>query len=156
MAVKINALTEGTLDVVASCDTALDMTETEYEDYLKVLDPSLLKLKPGEDPTIFVMRKVLPYKLAQKIKSKQMIYADGDVFVGTNHISDEVKASLVDIKNPANLRQEDWLKFRRDGEGGAMPDLMALLDSAGITADLYKARKYQMDRESGLGNLKKS
>jgi hypothetical protein len=156
MAVKLNALNEGTLDVVASCDGALDMTENEYQEYLKTLDKGLLRLKPGEEPTFFVLRKVLPYKLAQKIKSKQMTYADGDVFVGTNHISDEVKAALVDIKNPQSLPQDQWLKFRRDGEGGAMPDLMALLDAAGITADLYRARKYQMDRESGLGNLKKS
>ena len=155
MAIKLNALSQGTIEVVASCDPALDMTEDEYKEYQKTLDKSLLKIKDGDAPTVFVMRKTLPYKLSQRIKNRQMSYENGEVFVGTSHISDEVRAALIDVINPPHVPLDDQLKFKKDGDGSASPDIMALLDASGITADLYVARKLYLEGASG-SSLKKS
>lgn len=142
MAIDFSQLDQGTIEVVSSVDGALDMTEDEYEEYQKSLDPTLIKVKEGQEPTIFVMRKVLPYGVGQRIKNKQMTYDKGEVFVGTGHISDEVRAALVDIKNST-------IVFKKAGDGGMMPDLMAMLDAAGITQDLFIARKLYLERASG-------
>jgi hypothetical protein len=156
MAFKLTNFTDGTLDVVSSNDPALDMTADEYDTYQSSLDPSLLKLKEGQEPTIFVLKKVLPYGVSQRIKGKQMTYDKGEVYVGTGHISDEVRAALSDIKNPASC--DDPIKFKKSGDGGATPEIMAMLDAFGITQDLYIARKLYLERAASGGGdaLKKN
>jgi hypothetical protein len=156
MAINLSHLQDGYLEVVASCDTALDMNEKEYEEYQKTLDKGLLKIKPGDEPTIFLLRKVLPNRAEESIKSKAMQYNkdDGSIYIGTSHISAEVRWALVDIKNPAHC--PNGLVFKKDGDGGAQPQLMSLLDAAGITNDLYVARRNYLAKYSGSENLKKS
>lgn len=156
MAFKISNLSDGSIEVIASADPALDVTADEYESYQKSLDPLLLKLKDNQEPTVFVLRKVLPYGVSQRIKNKQMSYDKGEVFVGTGHISDEVRAALIDIKSPASC--DDPIRFKKASDGGASVEVMALLDAFGITQDLYIARKLYLERAAGGGGdaLKKS
>lgn len=156
MAINLTHLQDGYLEVVVSCDSALDMTETEYEEYQKTLDKSLLKIKAGDEPTWFVLRKILPNRAEEHIKSKSMQYNkdDGSIYIGTSHIAAEVRWALVDIKNPSNC--PNGLVFKKDGDGGAQPQLMALLEAAGITNDLYVARRNYLAKFSGSENLKKS
>lgn len=156
MAINLSHLQDGYLEVVVSCDTALDMTETEYEEYQKSLDKNLLKIKAGDEPTWFVLRKILPNRAEENIKAKSMQYNkdDGSIYIGTSHIAAEVRWALVDIKNPANC--PGGLVFKKDGDGGAQPQLMAMLEAAGITNDLYVARRNYLARFSGAENLKKS
>jgi hypothetical protein len=156
MAIDLRSLNDGHLEIVASCDSSLDMTEAEYQEYLKTLDKSLLKIKDGDEPTVFVLRKVLPHKAEDSIKSKSFSYNkdDGNIYIGTSHISTEVRWALVDIKNPSHC--PNGLIFKKDGDGGAHHSIMSLLEASGIVNDLYVGRKNFLSKFSGSENLKKS
>jgi len=142
MAVTLNA--RETFDVILSIDSALDMTEEDFAAYRETLDESLLKLKEGEFPTRFVMRKVLPFSLAKKVQNEQMITVDGKMQIQMSFMSEDVKASLVDIKNPPNVPEDQQIKFEKDKDGSASEKLMELLISSGIVQELYSARQSKL------------
>lgn len=114
---------------------------TAYQRYLETLDESLLQLKPGVEPTRFVMRKVLPFAQAQKIKTEQAaVGAEGRMEVRMGFIMDEVRAALIDVKNPGSPS----LAYKRDSDGLASRELVSLLDSVGIVNELFTARQGAM------------
>ena len=111
---------------------------TVYQRYLETLDESLLCLKPESVPTRFVMRRILPYEAAHKIKSAQAGMNDeGKMEVRMGYIMEEVRASLVDVRDPGT----DALAFKRDSDGRASKELISLLESVGIVNELYAARQ---------------
>jgi hypothetical protein len=158
MAIKIDhILGEGTIKVISRIDGALDCTEDQYASYLETLDESTLNFKAGEDPTRFVLRKTLPYKLGQKVKSQQIRMDKGEMFLNSSFIAEEVKYSLVDIENPPSVPTGSMLKFdgfKVDGLMIASDETMKLLSALEIVNDLYTARKNYV--EHGGGVLKKS
>ncbi len=140
----VHLATKGeTFKVVLRVDSALDMTSEEYDAYIK--DPSLLKVKEGEQPTFVVMRKVIPYGLAQKIENQKMKYKEGEVQLQMGFMMEEVRCAIVDIENPGNL------PTAKHGDGGASFELMELLVNAGLVNDLYAARQ----AAAGQTDLKK-
>jgi hypothetical protein len=98
----------------------------------------------------------LPHKAEDSIKSKSFSYnkEDGNIYIGTSHISSEVRWALVGIKNPNQC--PDGIVFKKDGDGGAHPSIMALLEASGIVNDLYVGRRNYLAKFSGAENLKKS
>lgn len=140
MAILLPAKSD-TFEVVVSMDSALDMTEEEFDEYSTTMDKSLLKFKEGEAPTIFVLRKVLPFTLAKKIQSEQVGMTDGKMEMRLGYISEEVKASLVDIINPSTVPEANQIKFRKGKDGCAHEDLIELLISVGIVQELFRARQ---------------
>ena len=82
MAVILNSKRE-TFEVVLSVDSALDMSEEEFSAYRETLDDGLLKFKDGQEPTRWVMRKVLPFGLAKKVQNEQMTSVNGEMRVPT-------------------------------------------------------------------------
>jgi hypothetical protein len=143
MAVILNTKRE-TFDVILSVDSALDMTEEEFAVYRETIDESLLKFKEGEFPTRFVMRKVLPFSLAKKVQNEQMTTVNGQMQVQLSFMSEDVRASLVDIKNPPEVPEDQQIKFEKDKDGGASEKLMELLISAGVVQELYAARQAKL------------
>ena len=140
MAIKLPSSAE-TIEVIARVDSAITPTSEQYEQYLKTLDETLLPLVDGQEPTRFVMRKILPFRLSQKVKNEQLsIGRDGKPEFRFASITEEVRCALVGIKNPASLPKEDHIEFSKDGDGGASESLMASLDAAGIVWDLHLAR----------------
>jgi len=158
MAIKIDhILGEGTIKVISRIDGALDCNEDQYAHYLETLDEEFLNFKDGEEPTRFVLRKTLPYKLGQKVKSQQIRMDKGEMFLNSSFIAEEVKYSLVDIENPSSVPPGSALKyegFKVDGLTVASDETMKLLSALEIVNDLYTARKNFV--EHGSGSLKKS
>lgn len=152
MAIKIPTKDE-TFSVIASLDSALEKDGDAYEKYLQTLDESHLKIIPGEEPTRFVMRKVLPFKLAQKVQNAQIEISEAGTQIKPAFMMEEVRCSLVDVQNPPSLPASDHIKFEKHSDGGASYGIMEMLLAAGVVNDLYKARAYAI---LGLGDsLKK-
>lgn len=138
MALKLPSRNE-TYKVVLRLDSAIGCGDEDYERYLETLDESILQLK--EEPTRFVMRKVLPYRLASGVQDKQFSFKKGEVEVRSSFMLEEVRCSIVGIENPPHLAPEDRLEFKADGDGGASEELMAALGASGLIMDLYKTRQ---------------
>ena len=137
-----------TIEVICSKDAAVGCTKEEYQLYLKTLDEEYLELKPGVEPTRFVLKTVLDYKAQQAIKNNQISYKDGDVGIKMGYTTEEVRMALVDVKNPGSPS----IAFKKDGDGYACKRLMALLDP--VVADLHQARQNAL-AAGDVGDLKK-
>jgi len=138
MALKLPSRNE-TYKVVLRIDSAVGCSAEEYDRYLETLDESLLKLK--EEPTRFVMRKVLPYRLASQVQDMQFGFEKNEVKVRSSFMLEEVRCSLVGIENPPHIPESEKIEFKAHGDGGASEDLMASLGAAGVAMDLYKTRQ---------------
>jgi len=126
------------LEVISSKDDAVTVDAEAYGKYLETLDEAILCLKPGVEPTRFVLRRMLSYGMTQKIKTEQAgLGEDGKVQIRMGYILDDVRASLVDIKNPGS----PILAFKKDSDGYASKELVAMLEQAGIANELYAARQ---------------
>ncbi len=139
-----------TFEVVLRIDSALNMSEAEYDEYLQTCDKNLLKLVDGEEPTFFVMRKVLPYSLKQKVDNEQISIVEGKMQINVSFMAEEVRCSLIDIKNPASLDPKDHIKFLKHSDGGASYDLMEKLSNANVVKDLYAAKQNQIAKQGEL------
>lgn len=138
MALKLPSRNE-TYKVVLRIDSAVGCSPSDYEKYLETLDESLLQLK--EEPTRFVMRKVLPYRLASAVQDMQFGFEKNEVKVRSSFMLEEVRCSLVGIENPPHIPESEKIVFKADGDGGASEELMASLGAAGVTMDLYRTRQ---------------
>jgi len=148
MAIKLSTISDGTIEVIARIDNALpqDLTSEEYDNYLESLDESLLRIGDEDKPTRFVMRKILPWALAQKAANQRADIEKGEVKIKLSFMAVEVKYALVDIKNPEDLPEEDKIKFERSSEGGASETLMEKLMAAGIVDNLFSARQHAITK----------
>lgn len=139
-----------TFDVIVSIDTSLDVNEEQWNLYKETLDESHLKFKEGMQPTRFVMRQVLPFALAKRVQNDQMTTRNGAMEVQLGFITEEVRASLVDIKNPTDVPEDQHIKFEKDKDGGASEKLMELLIAARLVEELYSARQVRVGKMSDL------
>jgi hypothetical protein len=157
MALTKNQLSDGTIEVIARIDDAIVRNDEKYAEYLNNLNEDVLEFVPGKYPTKFVMRKILPWKEAIKVQNKQVRFEKGEAQFQMAFMSEEVRCSLIDIKNPANIADDDKINFEKHKDDlGASEDLMAKLMSAGIVQDLYVARKNFLEGSKGSADLKKS
>lgn len=139
-----------TFDVIVSVDTSLDVTEDQWNLYKETLDETHLRFKEGMQPTRFVMRQVLPFALAKKVQNDQMTTKNGTMEVQLGFILEEVRASLVEIKNPEDVPEDQKIKFEKDKDGGASEKLMELLSAARLVEELYSARQVKVGKMSEL------
>lgn len=153
-----NLVTDGELEVVLRVDDALDMTDDEYDEYLKTLDPALLSVKPGADVTTFVMRRSIPLKHAMDIENSKVKFTkDGEVDVQMAYTILEVRACLKGIKYADNstVPEDKRIKLKFTGDGLVDDKQMAAFVSAGIVNNLYNARAKHL-KASASGSLKKN
>lgn len=154
MAINLSHLTSENVRVIIKSDSALSHPDEDYQAYLDGgLDQSKLRFNEGDEPTYFVMKTVLKYGLAQKVKNAQTTMEGGNIKLQLSFIDEEVRCSLVDIVNPATLPVDQHLKFTKAGDGGASEDLMSLLMASGLSMELYAAKQAYLAKKS---NLKKS
>lgn len=153
MAIKLPNKND-TIRVISHVDGALVQDEEAYKMYLKTLDESYLSFKPNEEPTRFILRKVLSYDAAQKVKNEQTRVINGQIAVQMSFMSEDVRQALIDIENPAYLSDIEKIYFKKDSDGGASKELMALLEAANVVNDLYSARHAKPDLE--VEQVKKS
>jgi hypothetical protein len=142
MGIKLSQISDGTIEVIARIDDAIIYDEDKYSKYLETLDESHLSFAEGKQPTKFLMRKVLPYKLSQKVQNKQLSFEGKTPQFSLTFMAEEVRCSLIGIKNPDNLPEDEKIKFEKSkDDDGASDDMIAKLISCGIAQDLYLARQ---------------
>jgi hypothetical protein len=139
-----------TIRVALKIDSAIDLDDELYGKYLDTLDESLLNLKEGEEPTWFVMRKVLPFALSKKVQNEQTAMKDGEVQVNISFIGEEVRCALVDIINPASVPVDQHIIYAKEKDGGTSIALMEQLVAAGVVNDLYRARNAKLSQTTEL------
>ena len=132
------------IEIISRRDAAVGCDAQTYMEYLRDLDETRLQLKESVEPTRFVMRKILPYGATQRIKNEQVSVKaqanmktvdDLNVEMKMGYILEELRAALVDVKNPGMPQ----LHFRKDSDGLASKDLIALLNAFGIADELHTA-----------------
>lgn len=155
-----NLLADGDIEVILRQDSALDMTDEEYADYIKSMDEALVKLKPGGEATKFVMRRNVTLKHATRIENSKLKYdgGDGDVSVQLGFIIEEVRASLKGVVYPSssNVPKEKQIVLKFTGDGLVDERQMAAFVACGIVNNLYNARQSYLKNAMGGGDLKKS
>jgi hypothetical protein len=152
MALKLPSKSES-FKVVMRIDSALG-EGADYDLYLESLNEEHLRLV--EEPTRLVMRKVLPYRLAQGVQNQQFSYKGGEVQIQPAFMLEEVRCSIISVENPATVAGEDKIDFKAHSDGGASEDLMSLLQAAGLVMDLYRARQTAVgSKDIGDGIKKK-
>jgi hypothetical protein len=155
MGIKLSQIADGKIEVISRLDDSLVFDQVAYEKYLQTLDESLLTFVADPKPTRFILRKVLPYKMAQKVQNKQVKFEKGEAQFQMSFMAEEVRCSLIDIKNHENMPQDQKICFERGDDGGASDDLIAKLMAVGIAQDLYIAKKNVTEQKQD-GGLKKS
>jgi hypothetical protein len=149
-----HAMTQGTMEVILKQDSAVDCSDEAYAEYCKTLDESMLGLKDPAEATRFVLKKTLNLKNTQAVRSKMMKYEGGEMKLDPTFIIDEVRASLVDIKNPASVPEEYALKMKKNGDGTVDDDLMVKLIQIGAVENLYNVRSEYLKSNAGVEHLK--
>lgn len=135
------------IKVVLRLDSAIiwpDSTEESDEiwaTYLKTNDEKVLSFKEGEQPTRFVLRKVLNFDQYNKVQNKQMVMVDGKMEVQISFINEDVRQSLIAIENPDYVPLCDQIIFKKENDGGASKDIMSGLNAISATMDLYTAKQ---------------
>jgi hypothetical protein len=137
MALKLASRSE-TFKVVPRVDSAL-LPESDYGAYLESLNEDHLKFRDGEQPTRIVLRKVLPYGLAQRVSNEQLTIDDGKPKVNISFIAEEVRCSIVGIENPDSVPEAEKIVFKAEGDGGLNREIMSSFMAAGLAMDLYNA-----------------
>jgi hypothetical protein len=132
--------TEKNISVIVSVDPAVHCTKEEHLEYLEDLDESRLDLN-GDEPTRFIMRKMLDFKHIQKIKKSQLSMEVVDGQPGNLGIDmstlTELRACLVDIENPGK-----GFEFKKDkADNLVAKDLVAKLESLNVSDELVLARR---------------
>ena len=130
------------LKVILQIDDSLDEVEDkEYQKYIETLDETWLRFKDGMRPTYFVLKKVLKYEMSGEVKNKQIKFNKGqvDMTPGTS-MNEEVRVALVGIEHP-ECADPGELVFRKDKDGFASKELIALLDAYNQVLPLFNARK---------------
>lgn len=158
MAVTLdNLISDGDIEVIVRSDSALDVTDEEYGAYAKTLDENLLKLKVGEEPTRWVMRKKMDFKQSNRIENAKVRIEKGDVQIQLSFMALEVQAALKGIKSPDSVPVEKRLEthFKRLGDGLVSEDFMSALGS--IVQELYTVRNSYLEAQKGRqADIKKS
>lgn len=137
--------TRGNIEVILWQDSAVKCSREEYDNYLKSFSkpdgPSedLLKLGNREDATRFVMRRSLSFERKQALRSKNIRVRKDDVELDANYSVDLARAALLDIINPAGVDELKAVRFKKDKDGLASPELINSLDDMGVLTDLIAA-----------------
>lgn len=122
------------IEVICSKDEAVGCDADGFQEYLKTLDESFLKLDPMLSPTRFVLKKILSYEEQKRVKNGQLGFKDGDMHIKLGYMVEDVRYRLTDIKGPGK-----GLEFKKDADGYAANALIAKLDSYGVVKELYEA-----------------
>lgn len=144
MAISVSS-TKETFKVISRRDDALasDLTDEEWDAYKETLDEKSLRFVEGQTPTRFVMRASLSFGAKQSIANQQVgINASGKPVFQFGFTLEEVRCSLVDIENPADLPESSKILFKKGPDQlHASEELIAFLDDLGIASELYAARQ---------------
>lgn len=137
MAIAINAVSE-VIKVISRLDDSINCSDDEYDQYLESLDESILKLEEDAKPVRFVLKSQLDYKAQRQIKKDQVSVQDGSMGVNLGFMMLELRLCLIDVEDPGT----PLLTFVKGKDGLASEELIARLESLGISTDLIAARNH--------------
>lgn len=146
MALKLPSKND-VIKVIVRADQALVWPEDEKEadeiwaQYLQTNDESLLKFADGQQPTRFVMKKVLSYDQATRVQNAQTTMRDGKVEIQMSFLMEEVRQSLCDIENPDYVPLNERINYKRDNDQACSREIVEGLHALGVIMDLYSARQ---------------
>lgn len=144
MAFKI-AKSKGIIKVITTFDDAVAETTTkeDWDSYHKGLDETFLTFIEGKQPTRFIFNTELSMKARKEITSEQMKVVDGEQGIQLGFIFDDIRCSLIDIENPADIPAADHIEFKKDKDGFASKNLIASFPDK-LIFDLYAAKQAQI------------
>jgi len=128
------------VEIIVEADDALDLENSDYEEYRKTGDITHLKFIPDAQPTVFLCNFTLKGREAEYIKNSMIGGKDED---GTPKVAlgswqhRVVKYCLKDIRQPETLTVEDRIKFKKDKDGYVHEDTIADLEQLGITSEIF-------------------
>jgi hypothetical protein len=125
---------------ISQHDDAIDLDKSNYEEYKKTLDESLLVFVENKQPTIFVCNFELKGHESAYIKNSMISGTDelGKPQIAMGSWSFKVcKTVLKDIVNPDYLAANEKIIFKKDKSGYASDDLLSILDQAGIVSEIF-------------------
>lgn len=149
-----NLVKDGTFDVVLRQDPALEeMTDEEYEDYLKTMDESKLRLKGEQEPTRFTMLRKLKYAHRQWVDAAKIkVDKTGEMSLQLfEFMMREVRASLVGVKSPASVPTEKRIEsvIKKTGDGLLSEEFAIQLGD--MVGSLFNARQTYLESQKGTG-----
>ena len=133
--------------VIVSKDSAVKCSDEEYQEYLKDLDESKLKLEGN--PTRFVFKKQLSFAAHQLLMRSQARFEKGEISPDLSSIMEEVRLHWVDVENPADLPEIQHIKYKKADDGFASRELVAALQSFGVLLELKTAITHQIGTRQG-------
>ena len=124
-----------------------------WSEYLRTNDETLLKFAEGQQPTRFILRKVLSYDQSTRVQNAQTTMRDGKVEIQMSFIMEEVRQALTDIENPDYVPLNDRIQHKRDSDQACSKEIIEGLQALNVIMDLYTAR--QNAASNFLEDLKK-
>ena len=137
MAIVINEISD-VIKVISHLDDSVQCSSEEYEKYLETLDETILQLAEDSKPVRFVLKPELDYKSQRQIKKDQVMVQKEGPGVNIGYMMLELRYCLIDVENPGSNR----LTFVKGKDGLASEELIARLETYGISSDLTKARNF--------------
>lgn len=143
------------VEIISEHDDSLDVEKCDFPAYRKDYDRAHLAFLPNTQPTVFVCNFELGGKEAAAVKNSMLGGSDDDgkpqVALGSWGFR-IVKLCLKDIRNPADVPEEQQLKLRKDDRGYVHDDFIAVLDRIGVANEIFAA--YNAMTTVTRGNLK--
>lgn len=129
------------VEFISGDDDAIDVENSDIEEYMKTGDVTKLKFLADKQPTIFMLNFEFKGNEAMRVKDSVMSGRDSEgkpaLTLGTWAFK-IAKLSLKGIKNPDDLPEGSRLVFKKDEKGYAHDDLITQLDKFGIVDEIFK------------------
>jgi hypothetical protein len=141
MALKIvNKRALNQIEVISKNDDALDLDNSNWEEYEKTADMAHLKFVTDKQPTIFLCNFELKGKESASVKNSMLGGRDDDgnpsVALGSWSFR-VVKYALKDIKNPDYLEANERINFKKDKDGLVHDECLAELEKYGVINEIF-------------------
>ena len=128
------------LEIISEQDDAVDMDQSDWDQYKETCDTKYLVFKPNTEPTIFLCDFELKGKEAENVKNAMLkgVDEDGNPSLAIGSYSHRiVKYTLKDIKNPGDLSAEDRIEYKKESGQYAHADTIAELETLGIVTEIF-------------------
>lgn len=128
------------VEVVSKNDDAIDVDNSNWEEYEKTGDVNHLKFIADKQPTIFLCNFDLKGKELAVVKNSMMGSRDdeGNSSLALGSWTFRVaKYTLKDIKNPPYLAANECITLKKDKDGLVHDDTLAILERCGVLNEIF-------------------
>lgn len=135
---KSASIIPSAVEVICRNDDAIDMKNSDFDEYQKTGDQKHLKFIPDKQPTIFVCNfKLLGKERAKIMNNSSGVTEDGERSLSIGSMFYAItKYCLKDIRYPEGTPEESKFTFKKDKDGFPNDETIGELDSAGVSMDI--------------------